>query len=148
MESKDGRERPRALLFLCTGNSCRSQIAEGFARRILPRDIEVYSAGIAPAGVNPWTIRIMEEDGIDIRDQKSKGLSGVPVERIDTVITLCGHAEAYCPSFPGPVTRHHWPIDDPVGTRGTEEQILKAFRKARDEIKARIDDYCRRLATS
>lgn len=136
-------ERPGAVLFLCTGNSCRSQMAEGFARDMFPPNIQIFSAGISPVGINPWTIHIMDEAGIDIRGQRSKGISAIPVDRIDTVITLCGHAEAYCPTFPGPVARHHWPIDDPVGTRGTDEQILKAFRKAREEIKARIVEYGR-----
>ena len=132
---------PKAVLFLCTGNSCRSQMAEGFARIMAPAGIEVYSAGVAPVGVNPWTVQVMTEAGVDIRSQASKGLSAIPLDKIDAVITLCGYAEEYCPTFPGPVKRHHWPIDDPVRARGTDEEILNTFRKARDEIRNRVSDF-------
>lgn len=137
-----------AILFLCTGNSCRSQIAEGFARSLFPSNVEVYSAGISPVGVNSYAMRVMDEEGVDIRSQKSKGLSRIPLDKIDTVITLCGHADTYCPTINGSVEKYHWPIDDPVGTRGTEEEILNAFRKTREEIKNRILNFLQDLKTA
>jgi arsenate reductase len=139
------RIRPRCVLFLCTGNSARSQMAEGFARGLFPEGVEVHSAGITPVGVNPCTIAVMAESGVDIRSQYSKGFSDIPMNRIDTVITLCGHAQAYCPTFPRPVEQLHWPIDDPVGFRGKPEQAMKAFRKARDEIRTRVTEFAKRL---
>ena len=129
---------PQSVLFLCTANSCRSQMAEGFARGIAPPAIRVYSAGIAPAGVNPTAIRVMREVEVDITNQISKGISQLPLEAIDTVITLCDYANQYCPSFPLPVRRLHWPIKDPVGARGTEEAVQNAFRTPLDEIQAKI----------
>ena len=132
---------PQAVLFLCTGNSCRSQMAEGFARIMAPAGIEIYSAGVAPVGVNPRTVKVMSEAGVDIRSQASKGLSAIPLDKIDAVITLCGHAEEYCPTFPRSVKRYHWPIDDPVRARGTDEEISNTFRKARDEIRNRVSDF-------
>lgn len=141
MKMKEVRFLPRAVLFLCTGNSCRSQMAEGFARIMAPAGIEVYSAGIAPVGVNPLAVKVMTEAGVDIRSQASKGLSATPLDKIDTVITLCDYAEEYCPTFPRPVKRYHWPVDDPVRARGTDEEILNTFRKARDEIRTRVGDF-------
>ena len=131
----------KVILFLCTANSCRSQMAEGFARQMAPAGTQIYSAGIFPVGVNQTAAQVMRECGIDIGLQTSKGLSGVPLEKIETLITLCGYANEYCPSLPRPVDRYHWPIEDPIKARGTQEQILKAFRKARDEIRGRIQVF-------
>jgi len=139
---------PFAVLFLCTGNSCRSQMAEGFARSLFPSNVEVYSAGITPVGVNSYAMRVMDEEGVDIRSHTSKGLSRIPLEKIDTVITLCGYADTYCPTINSSVKKFHWPIDDPVGIRGTEEEILHAFRKTREKIKNRILNYLQNLKTA
>ena len=123
-------------------------MAEGFARSLFPSNLEVYSAGITPVGVNSYAIRVMDEEGVDIRSQNSKGLSGIPLDKIDTVITLCGYADAYCPRINRSVKKYHWPIDDPVGMRGTEEEILTAFRRTREEIKNRILNYLQSLNTA
>lgn len=126
------------VMFLCTGNSCRSQMAEGFARHYGKGILEPYSAGLMPAGVNPNAIKVMKEIGIDISGQTSDPIDEELLRKMDVIITLCGNAEAACPATPPEIKRLHWPVDDPVGTVGTEEEVLNAFRKARDEIKERI----------
>lgn len=126
------------VMFLCTGNSCRSQMAEGFAREFGRGLIEPYSAGIIAAGVNQRAIAVMKEIGIDISGQKSEEIDEGLLGSMDVIITLCGHAELSCPMTPPHIKRLHWPIDDPVGTIGTEEEIMQEFRRARDEIKERI----------
>jgi arsenate reductase len=126
------------VMFLCTGNSCRSQMAEGFAREYGKGIIEPFSAGLLASRVHPRAIEVMKEIGIDISGQSSKEIDPELLNQMDVVITLCGHAEASCPMTPPHIKRLHWPIDDPVGTVGTEEEIMNAFRKARDEIKKRI----------
>ncbi|HAK60628.1 MAG TPA: arsenate reductase [Nitrospiraceae bacterium] len=129
------------VLFLCTGNSCRSQMAEGIGREYGRGLIEVHSAGLLPAGVNPYAIRVMNEIGIDISGQTSKAIDAKILGGMDVIITLCGHAEQLCPTTPLESKRLHWPIDDPVGTVGTEEKILREFRRARDEISAKIKEF-------
>lgn len=126
------------IMFLCTGNSCRSQMAEGFARQLGKGIIEPYSAGLIVSGVHPRAIAVMRELGIEISDQKSKEIDEELLNRMDMIITLCGHAEASCPMTPPHIKRLHWPIDDPVGTVGAEEEIMREFRRARDEIKEKI----------
>jgi arsenate reductase len=126
------------IMFLCTGNSCRSQMAEGFAKAFGAGRLKVYSAGLIPAGVNPYAIRVMAEAGIDISGQRSKAIDRKLLEKMDMVVTLCGHADALCPQTPAYVKRFHWPTDDPVGTRGTDEEIMAAFRKTRDEIAVKV----------
>ncbi len=124
------------VMFLCTGNTCRSQIAEGFARELGKGIIASCSAGLVPAGlIHPRAIAVMKEAGIDISDQRSKGIDTAVLRGMDIIVTLCGNAEASCPVTPPEIRRLHWPIDDPVGAVGTEEEIMIAFRKARDEIK-------------
>jgi arsenate reductase len=126
-------------MFLCTGNTCRSQMAEGFARELGKGVIEAYSAGLAPAGVlHPKAIAVMKEDAIDISIQKSKAIDPDLLGKMDIVVTLCGNAEASCPTTPPSIRRIHWPIDDPVAAVGTEDEVMKKFRKARDEIKEKI----------
>ncbi|MBS1126280.1 MAG: protein tyrosine phosphatase [Nitrospirae bacterium] len=127
-------------MFLCTGNSCRSQMAEGFAREFGKGLIEPYSAGLIAAGVNPWAIAVMKEAGIDISRQKSEEINEDLLRTMDIVITLCGNAEESCPYTPPEIKRIHWPIKDPVGTIGTEEEIMKEFRRARDEIRNRVEE--------
>ena len=126
------------VMFLCTGNSCRSQMAEGLAREFGKGLIEPYSAGLMAAGLHPRAVSVMKEMGIDISKQKSKGIDESLLRKMDIVITLCGNAEESCPWTPPEIRRIHWPIADPVGTIGSEEKIINEFRRARDEIKERI----------
>lgn len=131
----------KGILFLCTGNSCRSQMAEGFARKMLPKDVKIFSAGLKPKGVHPMAIKVMQEVGIDVSLQKSKNISAIPIHEISTVVTLCGDAAERCPIFPGKVKRVHWALEDPAKARGREEEIAKVFRKVRDKIKSYIINY-------
>ncbi|HLB25119.1 MAG TPA: arsenate reductase ArsC [Nitrospirota bacterium] len=126
------------IMFVCTGNSCRSQMAEGFARRYGAGLIEVHSAGLMPAGVNKYAIKVMKEAGIDISGQTSKAVDPALLDRMDVIVTLCGHAESLCPRTPEGIKRLHWPIKDPVGTTGSEERIMDEFRRARDEIMGKV----------
>jgi arsenate reductase len=135
----------KKIMFLCTANSCRSQIAEGFAREFGKGLIEVYSAGLMTADVHRRAIAVMKEIGIDISKQKSKSIDEKLIRKMDIVVTLCVNAEEYCPDTPPNVRRIHWPIKDPVGTIGTEEEIMKEFRRARDEIKEKVQDLIREL---
>jgi arsenate reductase (thioredoxin) len=128
----------RAVLFLCTGNSCRSQMAEGFARGMASNGDRIYSAGTSPKGVHPLAIRVMREVGIDISTQRSKGLEEIPLDRIDQLITLCGDADEQCSALKSQVKRIHWPLPDPALAVGDEQQILAVFRKVRDEIRSRV----------
>jgi arsenate reductase len=134
-------------MFLCTGNSCRSQMAEGFARELGKGLIEPYSAGLIAAGVNPRATRVMKEAGIDISKQKSEEIDENLLRTMDIVITLCGNAEESCPYTPPEIKRIHWPIKDPVGTIGTEEDIMREFRRARDEIKKKMLELINSLKT-
>jgi two-component system, OmpR family, phosphate regulon sensor histidine kinase PhoR len=128
----------KAMLFLCTGNSCRSQMAEGFARHFANGNFQIFSAGIAPKGLHPLAVRVMHEVGIDISRQSSKDLSRVPLDALDQVITLCGDADEKCPILAGSVKRVHWPVADPASAQGDEDEILQTFRKIRDEIQSRV----------
>jgi arsenate reductase len=140
---------PRLLkiMFLCAGNSCRSQMAEGFARELGKGVLEPHSAGLMPAGVHPRAIVAMNEIGIDISGQGSKAIDEGLLQTMDMVITLCDNAAEACPRTPPEIRRLHWPIKDPVGTRGTEEEIMKEFRRARDEIREKTVDFLRRFVT-
>ena len=125
-------------MFICTGNSCRSQMAEGFARRYGDSLLEVLGAGLIPAGVNHNAVKVMAETGIDISDQTSKAIDFTLVDRMDMVVTLCSHAELMCPRTPTQVQRVHWPIKDPVSATGSEERVMNEFRRARDEIRGKV----------
>jgi arsenate reductase (thioredoxin) len=129
------------VMFLCTGNSCRSQMAEGFAREMGKNLLEPYSAGLLAAGVNGRAITVMKEVGIDISNQKSEEINEDILNSMDVIITLCGNAEASCPYTPSRIKRLHWLINDPVGTIGTEAQIMKEFRRARDEIREKVETF-------
>jgi arsenate reductase len=130
------------ILILCTGNSCRSHLAEGFLRAVAGDVLDVQSAGSKPAGhVHPMAIRVMKEAGIDISEHRSKHLDEFLNQKIETVITVCGDADAACPVFPGQVNRHHWPFYDPAKATGTDEEILKIFRQVRDEIRRVFEAY-------
>ena len=126
------------VMFLCTGNSCRSQMAEGFARELGKGLIEPYSAGLIAAGVHPRASAVMREMGIDISGQKSKTIDEELLGKMDIIITLCSNAEESCPRTPPEIMRLHWPIKDPVGTIGKEERIMTEFRRARDEIREKM----------
>ena len=134
-------------MYLCTGNSCRSQMAEGFAREFGKGLIEPHSAGLIAAGVNPRAVAVMKEAGIDISRQKSEEINEDLLRTMDIVITLCGNAEESCPYTPPEIKRIHWPIKDPVGTIGTEEEIMEEFRRARDEIKGKMLEFIKSLKT-
>jgi arsenate reductase len=138
----------KKIMFLCTANSCRSQMAEGFAREYGKGLVEVYSAGLMAAGVHIRAISVMSEIGIDIFRQKSKEIDQKLLQKMDIVITLCVNAEEYCPRTPSGIKRIHWPIKDPVGTFGNEELIMKDFRRARDEIKEKVQGLLRDIAES
>ena len=130
------------ILILCTGNSCRSHIGEGFLRAALGDLANVQSAGSNPAGyVHPLAIQVMAEAAIDISGHRSKHLSEILEQRVDTVITVCGHADQACPIFPGQLNRHHWPFYDPAKATGSKEEILDCFRKIRDEMHRVFDAY-------
>ena len=123
-------------LFLCVANSARSQMAEALARTLCTGQQQVYSAGSSPSQVNPLAVRVMEEIGIDLSGQSSKGLEDVPLDRVDRVVTLC--AEEICPGFPARVERLHWALPDPAATAGDEEAGLDGFRAVRDELRRRL----------
>ncbi len=129
------------VLFLCTHNSARSQMAEGLLRRLAGDRFEVASAGTEARGVNPLAVRAMADIGVDLRGHTSKTLDRFLGERWDYVITVCDNANESCPVFPGPVTRLHWSFDDPSAAAGGDEQRLAVFRRVRDEIRARIDAW-------
>ena len=130
------------VLFLCTGNSARSQMAEAFLRKYASDRFEVYSAGLEPKGIHPYTRQVLEEIGIDISGQSSKDLSlFLGKEHFGYLITVCANAERRCPIFPGISTRLHWPFDDPAAIEGSEAERLAAFRRVRDEISAKVQEW-------
>jgi arsenate reductase (thioredoxin) len=133
---------PPLILILCTGNSCRSHLAEGLLRAAVGDRCRIASAGSRPAGyVHPLAIKAMAEVGIDISGHHSKHLDEFLSQEVETVITVCGNADQVCPMFPGQVNRHHWPFDDPAHATGTEEEQFAVFRRVRDEIKAVFGAY-------
>ncbi len=134
-------ERPLVLI-LCTGNSCRSHLAEGILRAAAGDVLNVQSAGSKPAGyVHPLAIQVMAEIGIDISQHRSKHLEEFVDSRVETVITVCGNADQVCPVFPGQVNRHHWGFDDPAHAQGSPEEVLGVFRRVRDEIRRTFEAY-------
>ena len=134
------------ILILCTGNSCRSHLAEGILRAAVGGAVEVASAGSDPTGqVHPMAIEVMKEIGIDITGHTSKHLDEFLERRVNTVITVCGNADGACPVFPGQMEKHHWPFDDPARAGGGEESIRVVFRRVRDEIRAKFEAYALEL---
>lgn len=131
----------KKIFFLCTGNSARSQMAEGLVRSLGKDSWEVKSAGIFPSYVHPLAIRVMEEIGIDISQQTSKSMDEFLNEEFDYIITLCDHAAMACPIFPGQGKRLDWSFEDPASAIGTIEERLVVFRRVRDEIKANLEDF-------
>jgi arsenate reductase (thioredoxin) len=129
------------IYFLCTGNSCRSQMAEGWGKHYLSGEWDVYSAGIEAHGVNPKAVKAMEEAGINISDQTSDTIDQDLLKRADFVVTLCGHANDVCPATPPNKERDHWGFDDPAKAEGSEEEKWAFFQRVRDEIGERIKTF-------
>ena len=133
--------KPKVLI-LCTGNSCRSHMAEGILRNAASELIEVASAGSNPSGyVNPKAITVLDEIGIDISSHTSKHMNDFLDQDIHTVITVCGNADQECPTYPGQFHRHHWGFEDPAHAEGSEDEVMEVFRKVRNEIKLVFEAY-------
>ena len=133
------------ILFLCTGNSCRSQIAEGWAKQFAPAGWSIESAGIEAHGKNPRAIAVMQEAGVDISSQDSTRVTDAMLARADLVVTVCGHADEHCPALPTTAKKLHWPLNDPAKAEGNEEDVMQVFRASRDDIKDRIKDLLAEL---
>jgi arsenate reductase (thioredoxin) len=131
----------KTLYFLCTGNSCRSQIAEGFGKKHLSTDWEIKSAGLEAHGLNPNAVKAMKELDIDISTQTSDTIDPDILNNADLVITLCGHAADHCPVTPPHVKREHWGFDDPAQAQGTDDEKWQVFQNVRDQIGARIKEF-------
>ena len=135
------------ILFLCTGNSCRSQMAEGWGKHLGREIAEFESAGIEAHGKNPCAIAVMREAGVDISGQESTRVTDDMIRRADIVVTVCGHADEHCPVLPPGKKKIHWPLTDPAKATGTEEEILAQFRATRDEVRRRVADLIQNLST-
>ena len=134
-------EKPLVLI-LCTGNSCRSHLAEGILRKAAGDLLNVQSAGSKPAGyVHPLAVTAMKEIGIDISAHRSKHLNEFLDQQVETLITVCGKADQVCPMFPGQINRHHWGFDDPAHATGTDDEKLEVFRRVRDEVRRVFEAY-------
>lgn len=133
------------ILFLCTGNSCRSQMAEGWVRHLAGERFTVESAGIEAHGKNPRAIQVMFDAGVDISNQASKVVTTDMLKAADVIITVCGHADENCPVVPTNALKLHWPLSDPAKAKGTEEQIMSQFCDTRDEISDRVVDLLQDL---
>ena len=128
-------ENSPLILIICTGNSCRSQMAEALLQKAAGNSLRVASAGSAPSGfVHPLSIKAVAELGLDISEARSKSLDEFINQDVETVITVCGNADQACPVFPGQARRYHWPFDDPANAEGSEEEQMVVFRQVRDEI--------------
>lgn len=138
-QERQQRQNKNGLLFLCVANSSRSQMAEGLARHLAPSGTSIWSAGSAPTTVNPLAVAAMAEMGLDISGHRSKSVDDIDLATIGTVITLC--AEEVCPVLSISVQRWHWPFEDPAAVQGSDEAKLAAFRRVRDQIKARLKEY-------
>ncbi len=139
--------RRKKVLFLCTGNACRSQMAEGWAKALKGGEFDAYSAGVAPCYVHPKTIQVMAEAGVDISEQYSKHVEDLDDIRFDYIVTLCDYAREVCPYHPGLGERIHRPFSDPVFARGTEEEVFARFREVRDEIRRFVEGMPENLET-
>ncbi len=134
-------EKKIKVIFVCTGNSCRSQMAEGLLRHIDDDRFEVFSAGTTPSRVHSMSIRVMKEIGLDISTHTSDPLDKYFGYGIDYVITLCDNAREFCPTFPGDAKKIHWSIDDPFRSWKNDHKIVGRYRKARDEIQERLEQF-------
>ncbi|MFT7616501.1 MAG: arsenate reductase [Planctomycetota bacterium] len=128
------------VLFLCTGNSCRSQMAEGFGRALMAKGHRVFSAGTDPQGINPRTIVSMAECGIDIAEQESNNVNEIPISELDLVVSMCGHAQENYPDELADVEHIHWPLPDPADASGDEEEIMRSFAEIRNDIRNRVEE--------
>jgi arsenate reductase len=133
------------ILFLCTGNSCRSQMAEGWARHYAGDRHSIQSAGIEAHGKNPRAIAVMQEAGINISGQQSTRVSDAMLQAADLVVTVCGHADEHCPVLPPGTRKLHWPLDDPAKATGSEENVMQVFRASREDIRQRVADLLENL---
>jgi len=140
--------KPFNILFLCTGNSCRSQMAEGWANWYGKPLFEIQSAGIEAHGKNPRAIAVMNEVGVDISNQQSTKVTDDMLAQADLVVTVCGHADEHCPSLPADTKKEHWPLQDPAKAQGNEDEIMQQFRASRNDIKARVQELLRRLSST
>lgn len=131
----------KRVLFLCTGNSARSQMAEGLLRHMAPDKFEVYSAGVNPTQLNPLAVKVMTEIGIEISMQKSKSVMEFIGQKFDYVITVCDNARQTCPVFPGKYEKIHWDLEDPAQAQGADDGKLVVFRNIRDQIKTKIVEW-------
>jgi len=129
------------VLFLCSSNSARSQMAEAFLRRYGNDSFDAFSAGLEASEINPYTIKVMEEKGVKLDGQFSKNLDKYLKDQFDFLITVCSKAEEKCPFFPGVSVRLHWPLEDPAAVEGSDEEKLAVFRKVRDQIESKIIDF-------
>ena len=129
------------ILVLCTGNSCRSQMAEAFLQKMLGIESTVYSAGLNPQQVNRYAIEVMKEIGYDISQNSSNHIDEYLQIDFDYVLTVCSHADSLCPTFPGNAKKVHIPFDDPAHATGTEQEILAEFVRVRDEIKVKLSEW-------
>lgn len=136
------------ILYLCTGNSCRSQMAEGWTRLLGADAFAAESAGIEAHGKNPRAIAVMQEAGVDISAQESTIVSRAMLDRADVVVTVCGHADEQCPALPPETRKVHWPLSDPARASGSEEEIMATFRATRDEVRRRVQGLLDELAVS
>ncbi len=136
-----GRTDKVRIIVICTGNSCRSQMAEGFFRLLGGDNIIVRSAGVSPGGVNPRAVEAMQEVGIDISGHTSDSLTDYLNESFDYVITVCDNAQKNCPVFPGGGKHIHWPFEDPHDATGTDDDVMGIFRKVRDQIQTKVQAW-------
>ncbi len=132
------------ILFLCTGNACRSQMAEGWARALADDNIVIQSAGIEAHGKNPRAIAVMKDAGIDISQQQSTRVDAGMLEAADLVVTVCGHADEHCPLLPAGTRKEHWPLSDPARVEGSEDYVMQVFRASRDDIRQRVENLLQR----
>lgn len=135
------------LLFLCTGNSCRSQMAEGWARYLGSELFDfIASAGIEAHGLNPRAVQVMSEAGVDISNHESSLVDSFDLDQFSLVVTVCGDADEHCPLLPPGTEKRHWPLSDPAKLTGSDEEILEGFRASRDEIRSRVEGLIADLA--
>ena len=136
------------VLIICTGNACRSQMAEGFFRYFGGNALIVYSAGLEAHGLNPTAVKVMAEAGVPIDQQTSQSLGDLPPVDFDIIITVCDHAQEHCPYIPGDARRLHAGFPDPAQAEGSEAEILQEFRRVRDQIRDFARDYCQKHTKS
>ena len=136
------------ILFLCTGNSCRSQMAEGWANQLGRGVLVAESAGIEAHGKNPRAIAVMREAGVDLSGQESTRVTDAMLARAQIIVTVCGHADEHCPALPAGLRKLHWPLTDPAKAAGSEAEIMAQFRATRDEVRQRVEQLIQSLQTT